>query len=110
MTHSSGRHRQQFSPGLLLVTAMPCKASALRCAALCVCAVLLAACTARQVEVMWVVNQRQSKWESALPKETADLLDSVRGQQSGTLGSIANQVAGAINEQLGTGEHLMLGW
>lgn len=58
---------------------------------------------------MWVVNQRQSKWESALPKETADLLNSARGQQSSTIKGIANQFAGAINERLGTGEQLMLG-
>jgi hypothetical protein len=83
----------------------------LRCAALCCavlwsqeCALLLAACLTGQVEVMWVVNQRQTKWEQALPKETSDLLNSGREQQSSTLKSIATQFAGAINERLGTGE------
>lgn len=58
---------------------------------------------------MWVVNQRQSKWQSALPQETADLLNSARDPQSSTLEDIASQVTGAINERLGTGEPVLLG-
>jgi hypothetical protein len=61
------------------------------------------ACTTAQVEVLWVVNQRQADWEAALPKETSQLLQSARGDSTGALGDIASQVAGFVNEELGTG-------
>lgn len=36
-----------------------------------------------QVEVLWVVNQVQTKWEAALPKETADVLNAGRAPRGG---------------------------
>jgi hypothetical protein len=62
-----------------------------------------AVCTPTQVEVLWVVNQRQANWEAALPRETSQLLQSARGESTGTIGDIASQAVGAVNEQLGTG-------
>lgn len=57
-----------------------------------------------QVEVLWIVSQRQSKWEAALPKETSDLINSARGEKSGPVGNVVGQVAGFVNEKLGTSE------
>lgn len=61
-----------------------------------------------QVEVLWIVSQRQSKWEAALPKETSDLINSARGERTGTgaVGDVVGQVAGFVNEKLGTSESL----
>lgn len=50
-----------------------------------------------------MVNQRQANWEAALPQETSQLLQSARGDRTGTIGDIASQAAGFINEKLGTG-------
>jgi hypothetical protein len=52
--------------------------------------------------VLWVVSQRQSKWESALPKETQDLLASGRGGGSGVLERAKSSIEGFFNEKLGT--------
>jgi hypothetical protein len=63
-----------------------------------------------QVEVLWVVSQRQSKWEAALPKETADLLNAGRQGSQGTLDSLKDQAEGFLSEKLGTSEWLDGRW
>ena len=55
-----------------------------------------------QVEVLWVVSQRQTKWEAALPKETADVLNSGRAGSSGRLDRLKNAVTGLLSDRLGT--------
>lgn len=63
-----------------------------------------------QVEVLWIVSQRQSNWEAALPKETADLLNAGRQGSQGTLDSLKDQAEGFLSEKLGTSEWLDGTW
>jgi hypothetical protein len=62
-------------------------------------------CCCWQVEVLWVINQQQTKWEQALPQETAAALAQSRGgnKDSNILGDIVQGVQEAFQQgaQLG---------
>jgi len=49
-----------------------------------------------------VVNQQQTKWEAALPKETSDVLSAGRSGRTGTLDTLQDVATGFINKRLGT--------
>lgn len=59
--------------------------------------------------MLWVVSQRQSKWESALPKETQDLLAAGRDGGSNVLERAKNSIEGFFNEKLGTSTQEAMG-
>jgi hypothetical protein len=55
------------------------------------------------VEILWVINQQQTKWEQALPQDTAAALASSRSgdRNSNVLGNIVKGVRNAIEQGRG---------
>ncbi|WIA31484.1 hypothetical protein OEZ86_002377 [Tetradesmus obliquus] len=62
-----------------------------------------------QVEVLWVVNAQQTKWEQALPQDTAAALASSRDsgkKNSGVVGNLVKGVRETISQVAGGGDAL----
>lgn len=77
---------------------------------LCLCTRVLffscCVCVGVQVEVLWVVSQKQAKWEAALPKETADVLNAGRASSSGALAQVKGAAQGLLRRFGGAGGRL----